>query len=173
MAGAAATALGLECAAFSRAGAGELAGARVNDTSPRVASNVAVARPPMAAQKPMPGITSKAPVATSAPPVACANGSSFAPVISTAAQIRPMMASAAEAKCDARWGINEAISPSTAQASTAMAMGARVFSGDGRRATGAGASDRFFCRCSNSCRALSATLPLLAGSAADVSTSEA
>lgn len=160
MAGAAATAVGLLCDAFSRAGAG----ARVNDESPSAASSVAKARPPMAAQKPMPGTTSKAPVTTSVPPVACANGRSFAPVISTAAQIRPTMAQAAAANRDARWGINEAISPSTAQASTAMAMGERVFSGDGRRTAGAGASDRFSCCSFKSRRVLSAAFSPAGGS---------
>lgn len=156
MAGVSATAVGLECTAFSRAGAGSGAVERVNETRPSVASSVAKASPPMAAQKPIPGTTSKAPVTTNVPPVASANGRSFAPVISTAAQISPTMAKAAEAKCDARWGIKEAISPNTAQASMAMAMGACVFSDDGRRTAGAGASACFCCCSLNSRRVRSA-----------------
>lgn len=133
--GALATAVGLACAAFSRAGTF----ATGVWESPMAASSVAKASPPMAAQKPIPVVTSNAPVTTHEPPVNCARGRSLAPVIKRAAQIRPPMAQAAAPKRDARCGINEAISPRRAQASTEMAMGARIFSAVARLATGVGA----------------------------------
>lgn len=124
MAGVAATALDFVCAAFSR---GDPVPVFEGVESPSAASNAANAKQPMAAQKPVPGNASNAPVITPVPSVNCSTGRSFAPVINSAAQIRPMMASAAEANREARSGINDAASPSIAQASKATAMGARAF----------------------------------------------
>ena len=168
--GLAATAVGFACTTVT----GVDVVSTLAEVSPSAASNVAKASAPIVAQKPVPGVTSKAPVTTHAPPVTCASGSSFAPVISKAAQIKPATAQAAAANRAARWGINEAISPTRAQANKAMAMGARVFSVMGRLATGGGGAGvpvLAFCCCSRNRRAFSAGLPPseVAGLAAEVS----
>jgi hypothetical protein len=94
-------------------------------------------------------------------------GRSLAPVISSAAQIKPMMAHAAAANRVARMAIGAVTSPSAVKASSAMAMGTCTGAGVGRTAIGVSAALPSCCRSCRNRRAFSAGLPELPALSSD------